>query len=527
MRTKRIFLLYVFFLIMLNGLILRLWWLTNDPSLAQAAAKQQSCTLTLARQRPDFFDRNGQPLTGVGQRTLAVLFPAETASWNAAPYLDEAGKQLLRSGMAGDMPFAVELCETPPQWALLETVTLRTRLSQSSLLTHLIGYTDSEGKGVCGLERVFDSYLSENSAAVQLRMTVDALGRPTEGADAQLLQPEQQAGITLTVDSAVQQAAENAADAHMQRGAVVVLDAASGHILAWVSRPNYDRLNVAAELSRTDGAFLDRVDLAYPAGSVYKIVVAAAALEAGMELAAYECTGSTEVDGMRFQCNNAAAHGLLSMETALMCSCNCYFIELGQQLGAQPILAAAKSLGLGSGALLCEGFAAEAGNLPTAQQLSQKGQLALHCFGQGQLLVTPLQVAAMTRAVAMQGCYTPPRLILGIGEQAAAGSEAVQALQSETAKQLTAYLTRVVEEGTGKAGAPQAVSAAAKTGTAQTGQYDAAGRETLIGWYTGFFPAEAPQYIVTVMMEGVTYGSADAGPVFAAVADALTTAQTP
>ncbi|MBR5502017.1 MAG: hypothetical protein IKV55_03170, partial [Oscillospiraceae bacterium] len=64
-------------------------------------------------------------------------------------------------------------------------------------------------------------------------------------------------------------------------------------------------------------------------------------------------------------------------------------------------------------------------------------------------------------------------------------------------------------------------SAAAKTGTAQTGQFDAAGQETLVGWYAGWFPAEQPQYVVAVMMEGVTYGSADAGPVFAAIADVL------
>ncbi|MBR5502172.1 MAG: hypothetical protein IKV55_03980, partial [Oscillospiraceae bacterium] len=335
MKTKRVIYFYIAFVLLANGLILRLWYLTNSGELAQAAARQQSYTLTIAKQRPDFFDRFGQPLTGEGSCTLAVLFPDQTASWNAAAFLDERGQKTLEEGMKGDMPFALQLAETPPQWALGSTVTLRQRLCETSLLTHLIGYTNGEGVGVCGLEQAFEEYLSANTVSLQLRLTVDAVGSPVQGSEAELIAPQQDAaGIRLAVDRDVQRVTEQIAERYMQRGAVVVLDVASGDILAWVSRPDYSRLNVADELTRTDGAFLDRVTIGYPAGSVYKIVVAAAALEAGIDPQwPYVCSGSIEAEGMRFQCNNAAAHGALTMETALCCSCNCYFIALGQQLG--------------------------------------------------------------------------------------------------------------------------------------------------------------------------------------------------
>ena len=391
------------------------------------------------------------------------------------------------------------------------------------MLTHLIGYTNAEGKGVCALERAFEDYLSANTVSLQLRLTVDAVGSMVQGSEAQLITPQQEAaGIRLSVDRDVQRIAEQAADQYMQRGAVVVLDVQSGDILAWVSRPDYNRLDVAAELSRSDGALLDRVTLGYPAGSVYKIVVAAAALEAGIDPAwTYTCSGSIEVDGMQFQCNNAAAHGELTMETALCCSCNCYFIALGQQLGAAPILHMAQQLGLGTAPQLCSGFESGAGNLPAEAQLQSAAQLALHCFGQGQLLVTPLQIAAMTRAAAAGGSYVSPRLVLGVGSEAVPSAQPQQALSQESAAVLSEFLAQVVQQGTGRAGMPQRCTAAAKTGTAQTGQYDENGKELLGGWYSGWFPAEEPQYVVAVMMEDVTYGSADAGPVFAAIADAL------
>ena len=523
MKTKRVIYCYIAFVLLANALLLRLWYLTNSSELAQAAARQQSYTVTIARQRPDFFDRFGEPLTGEGTRTLAVLFPDQTASWNAAAFLDEDGLKALEEGMKGDMPFALQLAETPPQWALSSTVSLRQRLCGSSLLTHLIGYTDAEGKGVCGLERAFEPYLSANTVALQLRLTVDAVGGMVQGSEAELIAPQQQAaGIRLAVDRDVQRIAEQAADRYIQRGAVVVLDVQSGDILAWVSRPDYNRLNVAAELSRSDGALLDRVTLPYPAGSVYKVVVAAAALEAGTDpMWPYVCSGSIEVDGVQFQCNNGTAHGALTMETALCCSCNCYFIALGQQLGAAPIVQMARQLGLGSAPQLCSGFESGAGNLPAETQLQSAAQLALHCFGQGQLLVTPLQTAAMMRAVAAGGSYVSPQLVLGVGGEAAVRMQPQQAMAQENAAILSGFLAQVVQQGTGRAGMPQSCTAAAKTGTAQTGQFDESGKERLIGWYGGWFPAEEPEYVTLVMMEGVTYGSADAGPVFAAIADAL------
>ncbi len=89
-------------------------------------------------------------------------------------------------------------------------------------------------------------------------------------------------------------------------------------------------------------------------------------------------------------------------------NCNGYFIRLGQQLGAESLLDAAKAFGFGQSLLLAEGFAAEAGQLPTPQELAQSGQLANFSFGQGSLLATPMQVAALFNTLAADGVYRAP-----------------------------------------------------------------------------------------------------------------------
>ena len=188
-------------------------------------------------------------------------------------------------------------------------------------------------------------------------------------------------GVQLTISRPVQRAVEAVASTTMQSGCILVLDTATAAVRASVSVPGYDPEHLADSLQAANSPFLNRALQSYAVGSVFKPVLAAAALEAGLQ-PVFECTGAVVVDGQIFRCAGGVPHGQVDLAAALEKSCNGYFIRLGQQLGAESLLDAAKAFGFGQSLLLAEGFAAEAGQLPTPQELAQSGQLANFSFGQ-------------------------------------------------------------------------------------------------------------------------------------------------
>lgn len=139
-------------------------------------------------------------------------------------------------------------------------------------------------------------------------------------------------------------------------------------------------------------ALLNRVLECYTVGSVFKPVLAAAALEQGT-FPEYECTGAAVIDGQIFRCAGGVPHGQIGLEEALEKSCNGYFVRLGQQLGAENLLQAAQRFGFGQEISLAGDLHAASGNLPDAAELAQSGQLANFSFGQGSLLASPVQIA--------------------------------------------------------------------------------------------------------------------------------------
>ncbi len=143
---------------------------------------------------------------------------------------------------------------------------------------------------------------------------------------------------------------------------------------------------------------------------MFKPVLAATALEAGLQ-PVFECTGAVVVDGQIFRCAGGVPHGQVDLAAALEKSCNGFFIRLGQQLGAEKLLDAAKVFGFGQSLPLAEGLAAEAGQLPTPQELAQSGQLANFSFGQGQSAGDALQIAALFNTLAADGVYRAPYVL--------------------------------------------------------------------------------------------------------------------
>jgi penicillin-binding protein 2 len=334
----------------------------------------------------------------------------------------------------------------------------------------------------------------------------------------------------LTIDSSIQNIAETAAAEYIDCGAVVVTDVESGEVRAMVSLPNYDRNDIAAVLNDENSPLINRAISAYNAGSVFKPVIAAAALESGFDPnAEYTCTGTVQIGNVTMGCINHTAHENVTMRDAVSRSCNTYFINASSAIGAESILNMAQKLGFGNSVELAHEYRSVAGTLPSLESLKSPAALANFSFGQGDLTVTPLQIAAMFTAIARGGEYIEPSVVKGLTDEnlniISAPKKAVSnfAMSSETASILGEYLRTAVLEGTAKAGASDKVTSAAKTGTAETGIIKN-GRAINQAWYAGYFPYENPKYVCVVLAEDGTSGGASAGPIFKEIAERISAA---
>lgn len=282
-------------------------------------------------------------------------------------------------------------------------------------------------------------------------------------------------GVVLTLDREIQQITEDALDrSGFPRAAAVVLEIGSGAIRACVSRPDFDPNDVAAALNSRDAPFVNRAFSAFAVGSVFKPVLAAAAYAHGLEDFSWTCSGSVTVGGVTFHCPKENGHGTMRLDS------------------------------------------------PAA--------LANLSFGQGTLTATPLQICAMTAALAQRGTRIDPYLIAGIRARDGAVTAAPQpatrsVISAEAAAELCRALRRVVTDGSGRRAQSETVAIAGKTATAQTGRLRA-GEEIYNAWFTGFFPADAPRYAVTVLVEDGGEGAVSCAPLVREIAERITAAET-
>lgn len=480
-------------------------------------------TVQAVRSRGMIYDRQMRPFVSEQSRIVAAAAP-----------LPQTADALRRAVSAQDLQTALRAFSTGLPAAVPVTCAVRgqgihlfrqpIRYGETFLIPHIAGYCGADGCGVCGVEKSFEPLLAEKAAGVTYPL--DGLGRVLPGGDARVWDEGVQSprGVVLTLDKAMQSTVRRALlKSGMRKGAAVLLDVHTGDILALVSLPEFDVRNPQESLDDPDAPFLNRALNAVSVGSVYKMIVTAAALEQGVSPAfAYTCTGQTQQDDVTFHCHLRSGHGMLTLANALYHSCNTYFIHLAQQIPVQSLLDLSWRLGLGTPVTLADDLVAESGILPDPSELTTDAARANIAFGQGRLTASPLQIAAATAAIAAGGIYHEPRLIAGTVD-----------LQGNSLPQLAAAPKRVLRESTALQVREMLVYAAAqtenlsfkncggKTATAQTGVYKN-GDEMLNTWYSGFFPADTPQYALTVLWEEGTSGAKDCIPVFQHIALELT-----
>ncbi len=502
--------------------------------LVDGAVRQRAQSVILNYNRGDILDRNGISLLGGKEEKVLAVFPSLLEKGDNA--IEIISNIVPQATISGD-PFIARRGMEPGEEDYFKKVVTsgllvtnaRKRYGSGALATHLIGHSGAaDGEGKVGLELVFNEELKGSSPTV-LAAIVDGKKNLIEGLGYRLWEsrePHQPCNLVLTIDYNIQKKVEAIMDLRVAKGAVTVMDPHSGDILAMASRPNYLQEQLPFYLSGAGEyedlleaqPFINRNILSYPPGSVFKIVVAAAALETGEAWLnkKYYCPGFIRVGENIISCRHGP-HGEVNLAQAFAHSCNAVFIELALALGKETLCDYAAAMGLGKGTGIPLGGAGQGGEakgmFPLPEEMPLGGDLALAAIGQGRVEATPLQVARLTSIVANGGYLVKPRLVKALQSRqgltvkrfsTAAGKKV---LSPFTVNRLRYMMTGVVEYGTGKAAFGNTFVLGGKTGTAETNKV-VNGRELTYSWFTGIVPLENSKAVITVFIEEPLQGNA-------------------
>ena len=333
----------------------------------------------------------------------------------------------------------------------------------------------------------------------------------------------QSCGIVTTIDLDIQAFCDGLRD-KIKSGAVVISDVNTGYILAMSSFPDYDVNNIASVLASDKGELINRVLSSFTPGSVFKMIVAAAALEYDESLYdfTYTCTGSIEIDGNVFRCHKEAGHGEISMKEAFSNSCNTYFISLGERIGLDTIADTMRSLQLDKATTA--DFLTERESFFVDEKNTRPGYLANISFGQGDLCLSPLDMVRVTSAVST-GTLCQLSSIRGYVENGVFGQEKEikrqRIFSRSTAEKMRILMKECITSGTGRQARADTVECGGKTATAQTGRYDENGVEYVHKWFCGVVPAEAAKFSVCILLDFSTETELSPAVVFKEISEFL------
>ncbi|MGA9761820.1 MAG: penicillin-binding protein 2 [Gaiellaceae bacterium] len=410
------------------------------------------------------------------------------------------------------------------------------RYPLGSLTAAAVGYA-TQTKSRAGLERSANDYLTgaDQSLGGAIKQIGDRLlGSTIHGSDVY---------TSLNLDA--QRIATQALGSNC--GAAVALEPSTGRVLALVTKPSYNPNDVESHFNRIQAItspsckpaspLVDRATQGlYPPGSSFKVVTAAAALDSGRftPSSIFHDPGYCTEYGQRV--NNFTnpdqsgpeAFGTLSLATGFTNSVNSVFCNIGKTLGISRLMDYARRFGfdqappidLPSNAVSISGLYQGRHLLSPSQEKHQDpGRTA---FGQGKLLVTPLQMAMVAATVANNGKEMQPHLVDRVrrsdgGIVRIKPQMLAQSIKPETALELTQMMESVVTSGTGTAAAIPGVKVAGKTGTAENGT-----GQPNTTWFISFAPADAPKVAVAVVLQNQTgVGGTTAAPIARQIMQAI------
>lgn len=519
--AKRSLISFFILIFLLFTCILRVAEISSE-NYSEVQANMSSIKIEITNQRGTIFDCNGYPLTNNKKKIIACVSPTPRAITAISTTLNGDALENVLETLKNGKP---AICEVEKKIECDGIVCTEIYTNEGYIpAIHTIGYCNSDNNGASGLEKSYNSYL-QGEYPLTVRYACDGKGRILQGVEPTIenkISPLS-FGVVCTIDINIQNIVESFAE-NLGKGAIVVADVNTAKIRGIVSAPNFRTNNIESLLNDSFTPLYNRTLGAYNVGSVFKLCVAASAIENGYEDFKYNCKGGCKIIDRIFKCHNLSGHKLNNLNSAIKESCNTYFYNLGITIGAKNLIVTANNLNFGKAIRLSDGITTAKGTLPTLEKLQNIAHLANFSIGQGDFTATPISLLPLYCAIATDGKYYMPSIVEGTTKNGKLtkydyGSP-TRAFSKSTADKLKKALSLVVTEGTGVLGNPKTVTAAGKTATAQTGKF-LSGREIESSWFCGFFPLEKPKYAVVVFAENKSLASKPCAQIFAEIADKI------
>lgn len=517
----------------------------RGPDLAHRAERQHEKAVALEAERGTIYDRNGRILaTDLNVPSLYAVPPLidnpQSIARELAAVLRVPAAPLARR-LGEDRGFVWLERRVDPAVARAveelgaEGVRLvpepRRMYPRKALLSHVIGFAGIDHEGLEGLERFYDRDLrGEKGWLIYER---DGAGHRLFPKGLRYVAPARGRDLRLTVDEVIQHISERELDAAMaesgaESGTLIVMDPWDGGVLAMAVRPSFNPNDVdyANPAQWRNRAVTD----AFEPGSTFKVVTAAAALDAGL----VRPDEIIDCENGRWPMPGGVLHdhdplGRVPFSDVIAKSSNIGTAKVAQRLGPERLARAIAAFGFGKKTGIDLG-GETAGRVPPPSRWSKRSAATI-AIGQ-ELMATPIQLAVAYAAIANGGRLVRPHLVVRV--DGAAGPEgagtshgpSARVMSEQTATVLTRLLEGVVAPGgTGALAAIEGVRVAGKTGTAEqvdpeTGRYSF---DREVTSFVGFAPSSRPAVVVAVILEnprGRTWGGTVAGPVFARVTEA-------
>ncbi|KPL19690.1 MAG: hypothetical protein AMJ92_01735 [candidate division Zixibacteria bacterium SM23_81] len=511
----------------------------------QRSQDQHLCESTLKAQRGVIYDRDGAKLVCNLPVKSYYVDPTEVKNLqrigaNFARLLKRSSRHIIQSlDMESTFVWLIRMTEPKvsqliDSWniaGVFSLVEMKRFYPCRQLGCQVIGFTDVDNKGLEGLELQFDDVLrGRDGWAVMQR---DAHGRRIPLTEYPREEPRDGYSLVVTIHAVYQTIAEQELARGIQKtsakaGCVILMDPATGEILAMANEPQYDpnSPSTAHQECRRNRAITD----IFEPGSTFKIVAAAAALEEGVQNPddlIYCEEGSMEL--CRTTINDVDEFGWLTFEQVIEKSSNIGIIKVANQVGEEPFFDYARRFGFGN--LTGISLPGEVKGLLASPKTWSRLSLASMAMGH-EVAVTSLQLVCAYAAVANSGTLMKPLIVRYVLDtrgnvvQEFSPSRIRRVISPKTAATLKSFLVKVVERGTGKLAAIDGLCVAGKTGTAYKLREDGSGfsRDRFMASFCGFFPAESPRLVGLVVLDEPRMphsGGQAATPIFRRIAERI------
>lgn len=522
-RIAALFFLFTLGIFLLGG---RIFWVqfVRGAELAEKAEQNRMRDEPVASKRGIIYDRNG--------KELAISVSADSVS--ACPADIIASKE--QTKIAHQLATILEMDEEK----LLKTLTKRTtfvwvkrqikpeqakkiremdlpgiRLTEEShrqypngiFCSHVLGISGIDNTGLEGIDHYYDDLVGGSKGRIVIEK--DAANRNIPEATHKYINPVDGANLILTIDETIQYIVEREIEkVFKERGAksasIIVMDPATGEILALSCRPTFDPNNYAKYPASNRHNFA--INDAYEPGSTMKVITAAMAMEEKIVdgESRFFCPGYTKVGKETIRCANGRAHGSQTFAQIVENSCNVGFVQVGLDLGLEKYFKYVKAFGFGKATGI--DLPGEEDGILVPEKKAQQIDLATMAFGQANA-VTPIQLITAVGAVANDGKLMKPHLVKQIIDNNGKVIKKIdpivvrRVISEETAHQLCLILESEVTVGSGQNAFIDGYRVAGKTGTAQKAKSGGYLSDEYIASFIGFAPAVNPRLVCLVIVD--------------------------